>query len=521
MKFRSGVTAALAVGALGTLGVAGVAQANHGSDHGSDLPLETLADYTPFARFSPLPTSASCVSGGNFAQPFVIPPGYRQDIVAQEPEGGTKDLWDMNTQNESGTDKGRFIFRTHEVGAALDTQTTEQQEQNGGQVSVTDLRTDQTRVLAERRDFERFDGIVWTPQETILAAEETTKSAAPDPQVPQAQGGLVYEFFVNRDDPSRLDPAREPIAADAGGDPSSGPLVDGTTDRTPDGIRARPAVGSKAHEGMRFDKNSGFLYGISEVNGGAVYRFVPDRKGDLSTGELQALKTPDGRNGEGVWLPLDRASVQVDADASARAAGANGYMRPEDLETSTSTGRDRNNGQQTVYFAETGAGFSPSTNGGDGTGNVIAIDTQDNTRPFVYPYAGPQAGNTPPGSGFQSPDNLALDHEGNLAIAEDPGGNFPAKNRGDDVFIAKPPKGGQHQPAETVQRFASLTDCDAEPTGIYFSGQENDIPRGGQTVRTTRETLFVDQQHAGSGRAPDKLIAITPVDQKRGSTNGR
>ena len=283
MRFLKGVTAALAAGALGTLGVAGAAQANHGSD----LPLETLADYTPFEKFAPLATSAACVPGGNPTQPFVIPPGYRQDIVAQEPEGGTKDLWDMNTQNESGKDKGRFIFRTHEVGAALDTQLPEQQEQNGSQVSVTDLRTGRTTIVAERRDFERFEGIVWTPQETILAGEETNRSVGPDPQVPQSQAGLVYEFFVDEDNPAVLDPTREPIAADAGGDPNSGVLVDGTLDRVADGIRARPALGSKSHEGMRFDKQGNY-YGISEVNGGAVYRFVPDRKGDLSTGELQA-----------------------------------------------------------------------------------------------------------------------------------------------------------------------------------------------------------------------------------------
>jgi hypothetical protein len=56
---------------------------------------------------------------------------------------------------------------------------------------------------------------------------------------------------------------------------------------------------------------------------------------------------------------------------------------------------------------------------------------------------------------------------------------------------------------------------------LRLSGQENEFTRGGQTVRTIRETLFVDQQRAGPGQAPDKLIAITPVDQKRGSSNGR
>ena len=143
---------------------------------------------------------------------------------------------------------------------------------------------------------------------------------------------------------------------------------------------------------------------------------------------------------------------------------------------------------------------------------MFAIDTQNNDRPFVYAYAGPEAGNT--GPDFQSPDNLALDHEGNLTITEDPGGNFPAKPLGDDVFIAKPPKGGDQssdddpatglgrEPAETVQRFASLTDCDAEPTGVYFSSQENEFTTpDGCTVRTTRETLFVNQQHAGPVQA--------------------
>jgi uncharacterized protein len=56
-----------------------------------------------------------------------------------------------------------------------------------------------------------------------------------------------------------------------------------------------------------------------------------------------------------------------------------------------------------------------------------------------------------------------------------------------------PPKGGQHQPADEVVRFASLTDCQAEPTGIYFDGG----------------TLCVHAQQRG-GDTLDKTVAITP-----------
>jgi hypothetical protein len=41
-----------------------------------------------------------------------------------------------------------------------------------GAVSVTDLKTGETRVLVQRVDWHRMDGIVWTPWRTLLTAEE-------------------------------------------------------------------------------------------------------------------------------------------------------------------------------------------------------------------------------------------------------------------------------------------------------------------------------------------------------------
>ena len=491
-------TATLAVGALAALSAPlalGGAPALAGDDgRRNGQSIDTKADLTPFEKFQPLAASAPCpgAPSGRQAKPFVIPAGFDQQVVTEEGEpgyNGNTDNWDMSTQNEFGKDAGRYIYRTHE-----------NRRGQASQVSLTDLQTGQNRVLAERSDWEAFDGIVWTPWGTILAAEEVTKASARDPQVPQAEAGLVYEFFLDLKDPSKLDPSREQITPG-----------DGTTDTTQDGIRVRPALGAKAHEGLRFDKQ-GNLYGIAESRGrttvgasGGIFRFVPDRKGDLSTGRLQAFDSPNGQDGDGRWLDLDRTQVQINADREAEAKGANEYMRPEDVETGQSTGKDRNNGGQTLYVSLTE---------GEDEG-VLAIDLSNPTRPFAYDYVGQQAGNASKATGFSMPDNLALDSKGNLLIAEDPGGEPPAKKEGDDYFVAAPPQAGRHQPATTVQRFASLKDCIAEPSGPYFAmaGTEKfarQNPDRDVATRVSGETLFAHRQHAGQSSVIDQLVAISP-----------
>jgi uncharacterized protein len=429
------------------------------------------ADYTPGDRFEPLAASSPCV--GALDDPFVLPSGYGQQVVAREPEGETVDLWDMNTQNEFGKDAGRYIYRAHEVGAPP-----------GSQVFVTDLQTGETEVLAQRADWERFDGIVWTLWGTILAAEETTQAAARDPQVPDARAGLVYEYFVDPDDPSELntDDPRDNVAP------------------FDDGVAVRPALGSKSHEGMRFD-GRGYYYGISESNPGAIFRFVPEREGDLSEGVLQALRTENGRTGEGKWVTIPASAARTDAQAAATARGANGYNRPEDVETGESTGVDVNNSGNTLYVAMTG------------TDEVIAVDLSARNRPFAYQYVGATEAENAVAGEFDSPDNLALDRQGNLAITEDPGGVPPAKTMGDDIWIAEP-QGGTRQPAGEVARFASIKDCIAEPTGVYFALEGTSAFTEGtpREALVTDESLFVNRQHAGQGTVFDQFVSIAPAE---------
>lgn len=491
---------AAAAGALVLLGAGGTA-ALAGDVGRSGHSIDTRAVFTPFENFTPVPASSACVGegGGRQSQPFVIPAGYTQQVFAEETDNRLEDLWDMHTQNESGVDAGRFVYRTHEVGGQAPG---DPRLGAGGGVSVTDLTTGTTQMLAERNDWEAFDGLVWTPWGTLLAAEERITQTFRDPQVPNASGGLVYEFFLDRDDPSKLDPSRETIVAG-----------DGTSDTVRDGIRARPALGAKSHEGLRFDKR-GNLYGISESRGqttanqaGAIFRFVPDAEGDLSSGELAALQTADRRYGEGRWIVLDRAAVQVDADREAEQKGANSYQRPEDVETGESTGKDSNNGQATVYVAIT----EGSENG------VMAIDIRKAGRPYAYPYAGPAAGNAQ-NPEFLNADNIALDRAGNLVIQEDP----PSNPGGADVWIAAPPSGSNgrstngpsdHRPAASVARFATLKDCAAESSGGYFAmkGTEQWVEGTPYEGLITDESLFLHRMHSGETTTADQSVAITPT----------
>ena len=399
-------------------------------------------------EFTPLPSSYACtISGGDPINPVALPVGFAQTIIASEPQFA--DAIDMNTQNESGPDAGRYLYRPSEGGI--------------GEVTVTDLQNlgpNSTKRFAYRADWEAMDPIVWTPWGTILVAEETNAAGKRDPDYPNAVAGLVYELIPTDGDPSVLDR-----------------------------IVARPALGSKAHEGMRFDQLGNF-YSISERNPGYIFKFTPDVKGDLSSGQLYALKitSPTGdRTGEATWIPLDREAVKIDASAAAGAVGATGYNRPEDVEMATSTGNTHGS-PQTLFVAVT----SPS---GPSDNRVLAIDLREpnggvaHSTAFVYDYVRPGLNTT---SEFEWPDNLALDPAGNLFIAEDPGGSFATKRRGDDIWVARPGN-GPHSPAVRVERFGSLTDCDAEPTGLYWE-------RGGNR-------LFVNVQHRGGDRL-DKAVAI-------------
>lgn len=389
-----------------------------------------------FEDFTPLASSAICtappatLAGFDTYQPFVLPAGYTQTIFTDEIDGfrpvaGTGgDLPDMMVLNETGPQAGRYMYRTHETGS-------------NGAVTVTDLLTGVTSLVSQEPHYEALDGITWTPWHTLLFAEERIVASFRDPRVPNAVGGLVYEY----------DPATSTV--------------------TP-----RPAVGARSHEGLRVDPQ-GNLYGISEstqgVNGsGGIYKFVPDRRGDLSSGQLYALKVLDGvtKTGPAIWVPLDRAQSEVNSDATAIDAGATGWARPEDIEINTNTGSAQGN---VMYVATT-------------TDDLVLRIELNGDAAYVSNFVLEGLNVT----GLQSPDNLALDNQGNVWINED---NGPG-----DTWIARVDHANMRVAAR-VERFSSLSDCAAEPTGFYFD-------RNGKTA-------WVHVQHAGGSLRNDLFVRIT------------
>lgn len=349
--------------------------------------------------------------------PLAIPTGFRQRVVSDESNldiyPGMPDWSDMNTVNESGPRAGRYLYRTHEVRPYSFGGKQKFIAAGGGAVSVVDLETGKAGILVQRGDWEALDGIVWTPWHTLLIAEEVSSvkgPTIPDPDVPAATEGLLYEIRLSDNDPA--------TAAD---------------------VTVRPLLGSLAHEGIEVDRR-GYVYVVDEHTNGSIYRFVPGTPGDLGNGRLFALKLDDSSTGTGTasWVALDMRQVAVNGRIAAGMAGASRYNRPEDLEII----------ENRLYVAVTGEN------------RILSISLDD--RPVVREFVA--AGRNVPveahgRTGFRKPDNLARDVAGNLWIAED---NAPS-----DIWVAAPDTNGDGH-ADSVSLFGSLSTPGAEASGIYF-----------------------------------------------------
>lgn len=384
-------------------------------------------------NFKALDSSAD-FADWNPAAPWKLPQGYTQKIVSDESalniyDGGRNDWHDMNTVNESGHQAGRFLYRTHELRYPAN-------QPVGGALSVVDLKTGVTKLLASDPSWNAVDGIRWTAWGTLLFGEEVA-------------GGRLFEVTLNPDLTS--------VAA----------------------VTARPAAGLMAHEGIELDA-SGNVYVVDEHRGqtigcttgtpcgGSIYRFVPDQYGDLASGALYALKVtgPDGV-GHGEWVgPIDPNNTRE----SAAAAGATSYQRPEDLEVIGDT----------LYAAITEGPLAQGLGKEVYDSRVLAINLNTmRVSNFVKPGVNVPVELGAPGdadyhTGFDNVDNLAEAPNGDLVIIED--------NKPSDIWFASR-KMDAFGASVKVKLFASLTDPGAEGTGIYFSPLDPD-------------TLYVNVQHS-------------------------
>jgi secreted PhoX family phosphatase len=176
-----------------------------------------------------------------------------------------------------------------------------------------------------------------------------------------------------------------------------------------------------------------------------LYKFVPDHRRDLSTGELFGLKFDRATN-TGEWVgPLD--PMAPEADMTARVGpptAANSFSKHEGIV------RDKRG--RGVVFSESSSGTDPGRvwllrDGADGPRGEVLVEG-DWTR-------------------FSRPDNLRFNRRGDLLILEDNGSaldNDPRTGGNNQAWVL--PKGTTG--TDALQQFATIRGG-GEGTGPWFS----------------------------------------------------
>jgi secreted PhoX family phosphatase len=247
------------------------------------------------------------------------------------------------------------------------------------------------------------------------------------------------------------------------------------------------------------------MYFIDELNGGSLYKYTPKApfrhvlsgSADyFAAGQTFVLRVGDGNTPNAVgayaWVPLTDASgtplpgsltisdpngvLSLDARNTTDLPAFKGtdYQRPEDLQLQTVRGREY------LYVATTT------------TNEVYRLDLK---RRIISVFANRDtidlAAGAAVGSALTSPDNLAIDHEGNIYIVEDRNGGVD-----DDIWFAKDRNqdGDLTDPGEGLGRWASNGTPGSEFTGLYFDPFD-------------KRRAWVNIQHPDSDN--DRTIEIT------------
>ena len=428
-----------------------------------------LYDYDPLTSSAgPTTNEAAPITFGN--------PAFRQESIADrttqlsdlKPNSGN---WDMNTVNETGPHKGRYLFTVFETGQSgvqrhnLSTGVTEtiwHSLQPGGHVS--------------------FDACYWTPWGTLITAEESWETAPGGSNSPY---GRLFELKNPIQAPGIL----EPLGPDSN---------DGAV------FVHQNVIPRTSHEGIQFDR-AGNLYFIDELNGGNVYKYtsaasldaVKEGSADyFAAGRTSVLRVGDGNTpnatGAYTWVPFTdgsgaglpgaltitdvRGVTSVDARNTTNLPAFKGtdYQRPEDMQIR------KVGGTEYLFMTTTTTHEVYVLNLGT---NTISVFASRNTRDLA-------TGN-PVGTVLTNPDNLALDHEGNIYIVEDRSGGVD-----DDIWFANDLNrdGDLTDPGEGLGRWASNGTVGSEFTGLYFDPVD-------------KRRAWVNIQHPDTGN--DRTIEIT------------
>jgi uncharacterized protein len=454
------------VGALGALLVGGTVA----------MPDAAGASPTRFSDFIPLTSSAGPTA--DEAAPITFGnPAFQQRSVADRatqlaagiPNSGN---WDMNTVNETGAHKGQFTFTVFET------------DQSGVQRhEVATGRTETIWYSLAPGEQVAFDPSFWTPWGTLVTAEESWCS---DPAgCSSSPFGRLYEL-------------KNPTTAPG--------IVGPLTPTSNDGAQMvhQNVIPRTSHEGIQFDKQRN-MYFIDELNGGNIYRYTPaaswgeirsGRSEYFAAGQTSLLRVGDGNTpnatGSFTWVPITDASgaglpgtltitdpngvTSLDARNTTDLPAFKGtdYQRPEDMQIQTL------HGDQFLYVTTTT------------THETYRLDLGAQS---ISVFAGRSTTDLATGArvdtALANPDNLAVDHDGNIYIVEDRGGA-----EDDDIWFAKDLNGDGDltDPGEGIGRWASNGTVGSEFTGLYFDP-------------TDKRRAWVNIQHPASGI--DRTIEIT------------
>jgi len=434
-----------------------------------------FAGNTRFSEFTPLTSSAGPTA--NEAAPITFGNSeFRQFSVADrssqllfsKPNSGN---WDMTTVNETGPHKGRYLFTVFET--------------DEGGVQRHDLGSGLTDTIwhsLSSGTHVAFDACFWTPWGTLITAEESWETAAAGSTSPY---GRLFEL-------------KNPIDAPA----ITAPLLPGSNNGA-DFVHQN-IIPRTSHEGIQFDK-AGNMYFIDELNGGNIYKYTTAAnfgavKGGVAdyfaAGQTFVLRVGNGMTpnatGAFTWVPFTNANGtalagaititdtngvrSVDARNTTNLTAFKGtdYQRPEDMQIQTLSGNEY------LYIATT---TTHEIYRVDLKNNVITVFANRNTIDLATGQA--------VGSALNSPDNLAIDHDGNIYIVEDRGGGVD-----DDIWFARDLNndGDLTDPGEGIGRWASNGTVGSEFTGLYFDP-------------TNKRRAWVNIQHPASGN--DRTIEIT------------
>ncbi len=418
------------------------------------------ADNTLFDELNPLTAASSAVSVGDEATQgllFASTPGIDVSITSlasRSTVGSLSDInvgryWDMIDTNRTGADQGRYLFMPFEPSNQAGVNTG-----SGAQRYDKLTGTMTTIVPVGTQNWQRGDASRWAPWGGWMSGEENFGGSAGT--------GRLFEVT-------------NPVSATATN------LTNGTGNL----VQRNNALPLVSHEGLAFDSANNFYF-IDENSSGSFYKFVSANpnagNGDdfFAAGTTYALKVGAGNNasvgGAFTWVDINVNTADADGRALADAAGATAYNRPEDMEIFTLA-----NGHEAIAFTATGTHEVWTVDlDGNAVTQLVTRDTLDVATGLAV------------GTDLTSPDNMAIDNDGNLYIIEDQG----VPNA--DIWQVIDADGDGV--AEGVKRWAALQVAGAEPTGLFFDPYDS-------------TKAYINIQHPSSDNDRLLMISVSAVPE--------